>query len=145
MRSRRAARRVVREATLALREGIDGGGAPRGPQAWLRLIESMLSVAKKPADYEEALEICAKAEEGEIDETSHRAVSWHRSHALGMLGRTEEADQILQSLSGGTDAWAVMAVEAQLDNRFNREIDRLLSLPSPLQLGVEATTTSSAN
>jgi hypothetical protein len=62
-----------------------------------------------------------------------------------MLGRTEEADQLLQNLSGGTDAWAVMAVEAQLDRRFNKEIDRLLSLPSPLQLGVEPTATSSAN
>jgi tetratricopeptide (TPR) repeat protein len=133
------------EAVVALRQGIEGGGAPRGPQGWLRLLESTLIVASSPADYEKALEICAKSDQGELNETSHRAVNWHRSQALAMLGRTEEADQILQNLSGGTDAWAVMAVEAQLDRRFNKEIDRLLSLPSPLQFGVEPTTTSSAN
>jgi tetratricopeptide (TPR) repeat protein len=126
------------ESIVDLQKGLDGGGAPRGPQPWIRLIESTLAIASKPADYEQALVFCAKAEQGELNETSHRAVSWHRSHALAELGRTEEADQILQDLSGGTDAWAVMAVEAQLDNRFNKEIDRLLSLPTPTQLRAEA-------
>jgi hypothetical protein len=109
------------------------------------LLESTLTVASKPADYEKALEICAKAEQGELNESSHRAVNWHRSQALAMLGRTAEADQILQNLSGGTDAWAIMAVETQLDNRFNKEIDRLLSLASPLELAAEPPATSSAN
>jgi len=72
-------------------------------------------------------------------------VSWHRSRALMKLGRAEEADQILQDLSGGTDAWAIMAVEAQLDRRFNEEIERLLSLPSPSLLEAEPADSPSVN
>ena len=122
------------EAIVDLGKGIATGGSPRGPQGWIALLESSLAVASKAADYEKVLELCQKAEQGELNETSHRAVNWQRSQALTKLGRTEEAGQILQDLSGGTDAWAIMAVEAQLDNRFNEEIDRLLSLPTPTLL-----------
>ena len=126
-----------RKSVPDLREGLENGGAPRGPEGWIRLIESTLATAKKPEDYKRVLEFCDQAEKGELNETSHRAMRWHRSQALQMLGRNSEADQILQDLSGGSDAWAIMAVEAQLDSRFSSEINRLLSLPKPSELMVE--------
>ena len=121
-----------------LSAGVEKGGAPRGPRAWLRLIESRLTVAKTADDFEKVLELCLEAEKGALDETSHRAISWHRSHALARVGKTEQANQILQDLSGGTDAWAVMAVEAQLENRFDAELARLLPMPNAEDLAKEA-------
>jgi len=120
-----------------LKDGLDHGGAPRGPQGWIQLIESTLATAKTPEDYARALEFCDRAAKGELNETSHRAITWHRSHALAMLGRQAEADQLLQDLSGGSDSWAIMAVEAQLDLRFKNEIECLISLPEASELVIE--------
>jgi len=123
-----------KDSIADLEEGLERGGAPRGPRSWLSLIESSLLTAVKKEDFEEILSFAQKAEDGELDETSYRAMSWYRSEALIGLGRKDEAAQILQDLSGGSDAWAVMAAESQLQDRFVEEMGRLLPLPSAKEL-----------
>lgn len=118
------------DALVALRTGVEQGGAEDPVLGWLMVAAVGVRVAKTPEAWQAVIEAVDTAEEGEPGDSRARALQYYRASALEGLGKTPEAEQLLAGLAQGTDAWALRAREHQSRSKFDASVDALVKPPA---------------
>ena len=113
-----------------LTEGVRLGGAEDPAVGWLKVASVGAQIAKDVPAWHAVLDAVEAAEGEEPDPAQARALSFYRARALGGIGQTAAADELLASLAAGTDTWALQARRLRGAGAFDATLDGLVD-PAP--------------
>lgn len=116
-------------ALLALRLGVEQGGAEDPVLGWLKVAAVGVRVAQSPEAWQGVVDAVDQAEEGEPGDSRARALQYYRARALEGLGDGPAATALLATLASGTDAWALRAREHRSRAAFDASVDELVKRP----------------